>query len=50
VITVAESGIRTAEEARQMRELGYDAVLVGEALVKSKDPSRLIAEMRREKL
>lgn len=46
VITVAESGIRSAEEARQLRELGYDAVLVGEALVKSQYPSRLIAEMR----
>lgn len=46
VITVAESGIHTPEQAKRMRELGYDAILVGEALVKAENPARLIAAMR----
>jgi indole-3-glycerol phosphate synthase len=46
VIKVAESGIKTAEDAKMMRRAGYDAVLVGEALVRSQDPSQLIKEMR----
>jgi indole-3-glycerol phosphate synthase len=32
---VAESGIRTAEDARRMRDAGADAVLVGEALARA---------------
>lgn len=45
IITVAESGIHTPEQALRMRELGFDAILVGEALVRSQDPSRLIQLM-----
>jgi indole-3-glycerol phosphate synthase len=45
IITVAESGIQTPQDARRMRELGFDAILVGEALVRSKDPISLIQEM-----
>jgi len=37
LVMVGESGIRTAEDIRRMAEIGVDAVLVGEALVKSKD-------------
>lgn len=48
IITVAESGIHQPMQARQMRELGFDAILVGEALVRSKDPSTLIKLMRGE--
>ena len=46
IITVAESGIHQPHQAQQMRELGFDAILVGEALVRSKDPSKLIKLMR----
>lgn len=46
VITVAESGIHEPSQAKHMRELGYDAILVGEALVRSEDPSRLIKLMK----
>lgn len=49
VITVAESGIHTADQAQEMRQLGYDAVLVGEALVRAQDPATLIAQMRGER-
>lgn len=48
IITVAESGIHQPMQAKQMRELGFDAILVGEALVRSKDPSKLIKLMRGE--
>lgn len=46
VITVAESGIQTPEDAARMRALNYDAILVGEALVKADDPAELIAKMK----
>lgn len=45
VIKVAESGIENGKDAHQMRSAGYDAVLVGEALVRSSDPAQLIEEM-----
>lgn len=37
IVTVAESGIKTAVDVRQMADIGVDAILVGEALVRSKD-------------
>ena len=46
VITVAESGIFTASDAHTMQKLGFDAVLVGEALVRAEDPALLIAQMK----
>jgi indole-3-glycerol phosphate synthase len=47
VVKVAESGIHTREDAKRMQDAGYDALLIGEALVKSKDPVGLIQEMRK---
>ncbi len=44
-VRVAESGIWTQADARRMTAAGYQAVLVGEALVKSPDPAQLIAEL-----
>ncbi|HEY7563366.1 MAG TPA: indole-3-glycerol phosphate synthase TrpC [Acidimicrobiia bacterium] len=44
--TVAESGVSSGDQARRMRQAGYDAVLVGEALVTSADPGALIRELR----
>jgi indole-3-glycerol phosphate synthase len=44
-LLVAESGIRDASDARRMRAVGADAVLVGEALMRSDDPRSLIREM-----
>jgi indole-3-glycerol phosphate synthase len=37
VLAVAESGIRGADDARRLAEAGFDAVLVGEALVRAGD-------------
>lgn len=45
-VTVAESGIWTGGDARRMADAGYDAVLVGEALVRADDPSALLEELR----
>jgi indole-3-glycerol phosphate synthase len=39
VVAVAESGIRDADDARRLAEAGYDAVLVGETLVRAEDRS-----------
>jgi len=48
VVAVAESGIRTGEDVRRLRDAGYDAFLVGEHLMAAPDPgaalARLIAE------
>jgi indole-3-glycerol phosphate synthase len=46
VVTVAESGIRDARDARRFAELGYDAILVGEAFVRAADPARAVADFR----
>ena len=39
IVTVAESGIHTPEDAKRMSDAGYDAILVGEALVVAEDPA-----------
>jgi indole-3-glycerol phosphate synthase len=46
VVAVSESGINTAEDAARVRKAGACAVLVGEALMRSGDPSALIASFR----
>jgi indole-3-glycerol phosphate synthase len=45
VIKVGESGIFHAADVAQLMAAGYDAVLVGEHLVKSGDPARAIREL-----
>lgn len=45
VIAVAESAIRSPADAERMADAGYDAVLVGEALVSSNDPAALVYAM-----
>jgi indole-3-glycerol phosphate synthase len=42
---IAESGIRTAEDIRRVRQQGAAAALVGEALMRSDDPASLIREL-----
>jgi indole-3-glycerol phosphate synthase len=42
---VAESGVRTADDARRLRRAGAANLLVGEALVRAADPGALIREM-----
>jgi indole-3-glycerol phosphate synthase len=45
VVLVAESGIKSAEDARRLREAGADAILVGELLMRSDDPAARIREL-----
>lgn len=47
VIRVAESGIRNGSDVRRLAAAGFDAVLVGEALVVSADPAAALRELRR---
>jgi indole-3-glycerol phosphate synthase len=42
VIRVAESGIRDGDDVRRLADAGFDAVLVGEALVASPDPAAAV--------
>ncbi|MDN4479028.1 indole-3-glycerol phosphate synthase TrpC [Demequina lignilytica] len=45
VLRVAESGIRDSHDVVEYARMGADAVLVGEALVKDRDPRTTVAEM-----
>lgn len=45
IVTVAESGIHTPDDARRMSDAGYDAILVGEALVVAEDPALVISRL-----
>jgi indole-3-glycerol phosphate synthase len=42
---VAESGVASAADARQMRRLGYGLALIGTALMASEDPAQLLREI-----
>ncbi len=46
VIRVSESGIATSEDAARVRAAGADAVLVGETLMKAKDPAATVRAFR----
>jgi len=43
---VAESGLRSVEDIAHVANLGYHLALVGSALMRSDDPSMLVADMR----
>ncbi|MBN1372410.1 MAG: indole-3-glycerol phosphate synthase TrpC [Anaerolineaceae bacterium] len=45
VCMVAESGIRTAADVERLREVGVDAILVGEALVTAPDPAAKVRSL-----
>jgi indole-3-glycerol phosphate synthase len=46
VVKVAESGLRTPDDAARLADAGYDAVLVGETLVRSGDPAAAVRSLR----
>ena len=46
VLSIAESGVSSVDGAARMRRCGYDAILVGEALVRSRDPAALVAALK----
>lgn len=45
LVKVAESGVRGREDALALRAAGYDAVLVGEHLVTSPNPSQALTDL-----
>jgi indole-3-glycerol phosphate synthase len=46
VVRVAESGVRGRADAERLRDAGYHAVLVGEALVTAADPAAALRGLR----
>jgi indole-3-glycerol phosphate synthase len=45
VVRIAESAVRSIDDARRMAEVGFDAVLVGEALVRSPDAAGFVGAL-----
>jgi indole-3-glycerol phosphate synthase len=45
VVAVAESGIRDAADARRLAEAGYDAILVGETLMRAADRTAQLRQL-----
>ena len=45
VVAVAESGVRDAADAERLASAGYQAVLVGETLVRSADRAGAVAAL-----
>ena len=46
VLFVSESGVSGAEDVRKLRDIGADAVLVGEALMRAEDKRAKLRELR----
>jgi indole-3-glycerol phosphate synthase len=44
-VSVSESGIRTAEDLRNLAAAGFHAALIGEHLMTADDPGRALAEL-----
>ena len=47
IITVAESGIQSADDAREMKEIGVDAVLIGESLMRAENKKEFLAKLKK---
>lgn len=47
VVFVSESGVDGPEDVERLAEIGVDAVLVGEALMRAKDKKQLLSNMRK---
>jgi len=46
VITVTESGIKSPDDIRALKDSGIDAVLIGESLMRAPDKKQFLAELR----
>lgn len=46
VLFVAESGVRTAQDVKRIRDGGADAVLIGETMMRAPDPAAKLRELR----
>jgi indole-3-glycerol phosphate synthase len=48
VIAVAESGLKTRSDLRDLKSAGYDAFLIGERFMTTNDPGQALADLLRE--
>ena len=46
ILFVSESGVKNAEDVQRLREIGADAVLVGETLMRAEDKAAKLLELR----
>ncbi len=46
ILFVSESGVKTADDVQSLREIGADAVLIGETLMKAEDKKQKLNELR----
>lgn len=46
VIFVSESGVSSPEDVKKLREIGADAVLVGETLMRAEDKTKRLSELK----
>jgi indole-3-glycerol phosphate synthase len=47
IVVVSESGIQSRDDVSVLQEAGINALLIGEALVKSRDPGKTLADLLR---
>jgi len=45
ILKIAESGIKSPADIKKINKAGFDAVLIGEALVRSEEPAALLSQM-----
>lgn len=50
ILFVAESGIKTADDIRELRGAGVNGVLIGETLMRSTDKARILNQLRGTKI
>ncbi len=46
ILFVSESGVKTANDVEKLREIGADAVLIGETLMRASDKTAKLAELK----
>lgn len=46
IIFVSESGVKSAKDIELLREIGADAVLIGETLMRAENKKEKLAELR----
>ena len=44
-IYVAESGVKTPEDVQRLKQIGADAALIGEALMRAENPAMKLREL-----
>jgi len=42
---VAESGVKNRDDVKRLQELGFDGILIGEALMRSSNPTNMLKEL-----